>query len=120
MKRSKELQNFVDDFTKKNFGKSLTDSQKERVCVICHKPITGFKDELSRREYEISGMCQECQDKIFEEEQMRKKAVIIFEEDGKNISTEINSELDTIQLIGLLEQLKFTLLINEVSKSKTL
>jgi hypothetical protein len=51
---------------------------------------------------------------------MRKKAVIIFEEDGKNISTEINSELDTIQLIGLLEQLKFTLLINEVSKSKTL
>ena len=33
----------------------------------CGKPIMGFKDKLSEKEYRISGLCQECQDKIFEE-----------------------------------------------------
>ncbi len=31
----------------------------------CGKPIDGFRDELSRKEYRISGMCQTCQDKVF-------------------------------------------------------
>jgi hypothetical protein len=50
---------------------------------------------------------------------MKKKAVIIFEDDGKTATTEINSELDTNTLVGLLEQLKFTLLVEEISKSKS-
>ena len=36
-----------------------------RTCVFCKKPITGFRDELSEREYRVSGMCQECQDRVF-------------------------------------------------------
>lgn len=28
-------------------------------------PETEFRDEISRREYTISGMCQKCQDKVF-------------------------------------------------------
>jgi hypothetical protein len=35
------------------------------MCVTCGKAVTGFKDDLSRREYAISGMCQECQDAVF-------------------------------------------------------
>jgi hypothetical protein len=35
-------------------------------CVFCGTRITGFKDELSVREYDLSGACQVCQDKIFE------------------------------------------------------
>ena len=38
-------------------------------CIICSDDITGiesFRDELSRKEYTISGMCQKCQDGIFE------------------------------------------------------
>lgn len=31
----------------------------------CGKDIAGFKDELSAREYVVSGMCQVCQDAIF-------------------------------------------------------
>ena len=40
---------------------------REMLCPCCKKPInmSQFKDRLSRREYEISGMCQECQDRIF-------------------------------------------------------
>ena len=37
-------------------------------CPLCGKKIKDaeFKDELSAKEYQISGMCQTCQDKIFE------------------------------------------------------
>jgi hypothetical protein len=33
--------------------------------VGCGKPATEFTDALSRKEYRISGLCQECQDKYF-------------------------------------------------------
>ena len=35
------------------------------VCVMCKKPAVEFKDELSKAEYAISGMCQACQDSVF-------------------------------------------------------
>lgn len=31
----------------------------------CAGPATEFRDEISRREYGISGMCQKCQDAFF-------------------------------------------------------
>lgn len=37
-------------------------------CATCLKTVTSaadFKDNLSRKEFRISGMCQECQDKTF-------------------------------------------------------
>lgn len=47
---------------------------ENRVCPICCRPVdlsngftsTGlFRDDKSRREFEISGMCQKCQDGTF-------------------------------------------------------
>jgi len=37
-------------------------------CPLCNAKINGtgdFKDAASTREYEISGLCQECQDKTY-------------------------------------------------------
>jgi len=34
-------------------------------CIICKGQINSFRDELSIREYKISGMCQDCQDETF-------------------------------------------------------
>lgn len=38
-------------------------------CVLppfgCGKPVTAFDDALSAREFQISGLCQTCQDSIF-------------------------------------------------------
>ena len=36
-------------------------------CPLCTEPIKmeDFRDELSKKEFKISGMCQKCQDKIF-------------------------------------------------------
>lgn len=33
--------------------------------IGCGQPIKGFRDTLSRDEYKISGLCQNCQDNIF-------------------------------------------------------
>jgi hypothetical protein len=35
------------------------------VCVTCRGPANEFKDELSKKEFRISGMCQKCQDGVF-------------------------------------------------------
>lgn len=37
-----------------------------QTCVWCKGDATEFRDELSRREYAISHMCQTCQDEVFE------------------------------------------------------
>ena len=39
---------------------------KKPICPSCQKEITIFKDNLSLKEFSISGMCQECQDKTFD------------------------------------------------------
>ena len=69
MKRTKKLQEFIDGFAKKAFGKSQTEAKEEEVCVFCGKPIImkDFKDQLSIKEYKISGLCQKCQDDIYGE-----------------------------------------------------
>ena len=40
---------------------------KEKKCPICKVKIvmSDFKDDLSLKEYKISGLCQKCQNKIF-------------------------------------------------------
>jgi len=67
MERSKEMQSFLDGFAKKAFGRSPAEAKEKNVCVTCGKPIKmeDFKDQLSIKEYGISGMCMKCQDDTF-------------------------------------------------------
>ncbi|NOQ37383.1 hypothetical protein GQ472_00715 [archaeon] len=37
---------------------------EDKICPICDAKIGRFRDELSKREYAISGLCQRCQDDI--------------------------------------------------------
>jgi len=69
MERTKELQNFLDSFTKKAFGRSATEAKEKGICVTCGTKIEmgDFKDQLSIKEYGISGLCQKCQDDTFGE-----------------------------------------------------
>jgi len=48
------------------FGREV-DRTKFNLCPLCGNPIKmeDFKDSLSRKEYAISGMCQDCQNEIF-------------------------------------------------------
>lgn len=45
--------------------KALVDNGE---CPTCGLPITDFRNEISRREFRISGMCQKCQDSVFGED----------------------------------------------------
>lgn len=48
------------------FGKEVNRVQMG-LCPFCAKEILDedFKDELSRKEYAISGLCQACQDNFY-------------------------------------------------------
>lgn len=51
------------------FGKQV-ELVENSQCPFCKKkinPNTEFKDELSRKEFGISGLCQECQDNTFDD-----------------------------------------------------
>lgn len=66
MKREKNLQDLADNLSAKLFGGlSLSEAHKKGICVKCKKPKGEFDDEMSRAEWEISGLCGICQDKIF-------------------------------------------------------
>ena len=39
-----------------------------RAPLGCGKPAGEFRDEVSRREYAISGLCQACQDSVYNAE----------------------------------------------------
>ena len=67
MERNKGIQNFIDKFAKKSFGRSQTEAKEKKICVFCGEEIKmeDFKDQLSIKEYGISGLCQKCQDDTF-------------------------------------------------------
>jgi len=52
---------------KVGFGDEM-DLIKKGQCPLCHEKVDvkNFRDELSVREFKISGLCQKCQDDIFE------------------------------------------------------
>ncbi len=52
------------------FGKQI-DRVERGNCPLCDKVINlniEFRDKLSFKEFQISGLCQDCQDDIFKEE----------------------------------------------------
>ena len=64
-KKSSEIENFLNNITNR------TEAIEENFCVNppigCGKKIVinEFRDEISLKEYRISGMCQKCQDNFF-------------------------------------------------------
>ena len=60
-KKSKGIEDLLTSMT----GISRQEALEKEICVWCKKPIVNFRDELSMREYTISGFCQSCQDETF-------------------------------------------------------
>ena len=69
----------IQELEKRPFAKIFPDAIndiKNKICPVCKKPVPPFRDWKSMpvppfrdwksiKEYNISGMCQECQDKAF-------------------------------------------------------
>ena len=55
----------IESLSQSLFGRGRSDAIAENTCVMCGCPAGVFTDEISRKEYGISGMCQPCQDITF-------------------------------------------------------
>ena len=62
--KSPEIESFLTEM----FGVDRKQSILANKCVLCKQQVISLRDELSEREYTISGLCQQCQDSVFREE----------------------------------------------------
>lgn len=67
MNRSPAMQKFVDGFAQSAFGRTNSEAIDTNTCVSCGLPVGEFRDRISQKEYNISGLCQKCQDSVFGE-----------------------------------------------------
>jgi hypothetical protein len=89
----------INDFIYQMTGIDRDGSIKNKICPFCNKPVGEFRDELSRKENSISGLCQNCQDGVFGSDVSDS----VFEKIG--LPTEYEDSIDDIPY--LLEILGF-------------
>lgn len=67
MPRSPKMQSVIDNFSNALFGRKNSESIRDKVCVDCGTPVkmADFRNAISRKEFEISGLCMKCQDSVF-------------------------------------------------------
>jgi len=58
---------YIEDIGMRFFDRSVSLAKAGNQCVCCGKSATEFRDEISKREYQISTLCQACQDEVFAE-----------------------------------------------------
>jgi hypothetical protein len=67
--KAPKVKDMLENLGQAAYGNSRTKSFADHTCVKCGKLAAEFRDELSRKEYCISGLCQVCQDEFFCEEE---------------------------------------------------
>ena len=65
LSKMNELDTLKEEMAQSIFGRSPSLAKAAGQCVKCGEFNLEFNDELSRKEYGISGLCQCCQDSIF-------------------------------------------------------
>lgn len=63
--KSPEMNAVLEYTSMRIFGRSRLQSILDDVCLSCKHPANEFRDEVSRKEFSITGMCQKCQDSVF-------------------------------------------------------
>jgi hypothetical protein len=67
--KSFKVEGLLNEVAKEAFGRNRKTSFEKGICVDCGQPVNfNFRNDISAKEYEISGLCQECQDSIFGED----------------------------------------------------
>lgn len=66
---NKHLEEFKDRMSKEIFGTSKSEGQRHGLCISCKQDaLSKCYSDAGRREYQISGLCEECFDALFKEE----------------------------------------------------
>jgi hypothetical protein len=67
--------NIMDKFSLELYGITRTQALQEGICVRCKKPaLKNCQTEAGRKEFQISGLCELCFDKLTSEEGAYKNA----------------------------------------------
>lgn len=59
--KSESMNQAILDITGIDTNKAI----ETKICPFCKNPVGDFRDEISKKEFEISGLCQSCQDDMF-------------------------------------------------------
>ena len=61
------LQDFKDNLSRMATGMTKDEAVKVGICIECKQPdpLSRCKTDAGKREYYISGVCEECFDKMF-------------------------------------------------------
>ena len=66
----------IDNHLKNTFGVDREEAILDEVCVPapigCGQPVVKFRTEADAKEFTISGLCQCCQDELFEDTKIEK------------------------------------------------
>ena len=63
--KTPEMEATLEDLGQLLFGRSRQVAADNQSCMVCGTDANFFRDELSRKEFSLSRMCQSCQDKTF-------------------------------------------------------
>lgn len=64
-KKSEEIEQALKSLSGVDRREVIRSNKCQPSPIGCGGDATEFKDELSKKEYTISGLCQKCQDKVF-------------------------------------------------------
>lgn len=56
-----KISEFIAILSDKNIQDRTADARTNRLCKICGRPVSSFLDAKSEFEYQISAICEECQ-----------------------------------------------------------
>ncbi len=59
------LEKLSEFFSDVRYQENLAAAKATGTCVLCNKPANAFRTLPAKIEYEVSAICQQCQDKLF-------------------------------------------------------
>ena len=65
-KKKVTLQKVADAFAQRLFGVPVSHATSLLICIECKEDLDSLTDQ-EKADYEISGLCVKCQDKLFKE-----------------------------------------------------
>lgn len=66
------LEELLDFFTKSSYEANYAMAKSTRKCAMCGQQAESFRCASAKLEYEISALCQHCQDKYFSNKDQKR------------------------------------------------
>jgi phosphoribosyl-dephospho-CoA transferase len=62
---TRKLKQLLDALSSVGYLSRYRYAKSTRACLMCGSPASSFRDEWGKLEYNVSALCQSCQDKYF-------------------------------------------------------